>query len=425
MGAFRTTQPPGHPGVVVRRVLTCSALLLVAAAPLATADEKTTERSSVAVEERVTRLVADVGVGSLTVRPGARPVVEITKTWETGEEPEVTVTEEDGVLSVTTRCPYLVDGPLVFVGGVSNCAVDITVTLPRGPLDTDLSLSSGPLALSAFRGAHRLSAGTGSVVVAGTSGAAVLVDVSSATVSVRDVRTDRLEVRTGTGDATVTSTRARGRAVLDTSSGTLSLQGLAADALTVGSGTGDIALRDSRSTGRVELTTSSGSLEVDSLAAARLSADTGTGTVSVARSSLLGDLVVDSSSGAVDLQTTTASAASVTTGTAAVTLDALRARTVAVETSSGRVDLRRTNASTYDVRSGSGPVLVDTAVAPQELVVDTSSGNIDVTVPRGAYSLLVDSSDDDVEVDGITDSADAGRRLDLRTGSGSITVRGR
>jgi DUF4097 and DUF4098 domain-containing protein YvlB len=412
----------------VRRVLACSLLSLVAAAPLAVAapGEEMTARSTVPVEERVTRLVTDLEAGSLTVRPGAKPVVEITKTWETGAEPEVEVTEEDGVLTVTSRCPFLVDGPLVYVGGVSNCTVDVAVTLPRGALDTALSLTSGPLVLSSFRGAHRLSTGTGSVTVSGTSGASLLIDASSADVSLRDVRTDRLEVRTGTGDATVTSTQARGRALVDTSSGTLSLEALTADALTVESGTGDVVLRSSRSKGRVDLATSSGALEVESLSAARLSIDTGTGPVSLSRSTLLGDLVVESSSGAVQVQTTTASTASFESGTAVVTLDALRARSIAVDSSSGRVDVRRSHASTYDVRTGSAPVVVDTSVAPRDLAVETSSGDIDVTVPRGAYSLLVDSStDDDIEVDGVTDSPSAERRLDLRTSSGSITVRGR
>lgn len=90
-----------------------------------------------------------------------------------------------------------------------------------------------------------------------------------------------------------------------------------------------------------------------------------------------------------------------------------------VEANSGRVEAHDIGGPAQ-VKTSSGEVELELATA-QDVTVDADSGNVEVTVPDGAYqvSTNADSGNVDSEID---NDPSGEHRLDLRTDSGNITV---
>ncbi|WP_067811914.1 DUF4097 family beta strand repeat-containing protein [Actinomadura kijaniata] len=91
---------------------------------------------------------------------------------------------------------------------------------------------------------------------------------------------------------------------------------------------------------------------------------------------------------------------------------------VSGSTSNGEIALTAVGA--VDVATGSGDVTVTTAV-PQNVRVKTSNGEIALTVPRGSYQVRAQSKNGDRNLR-VPHTPGAGRRIDLTTGNGDITV---
>jgi len=72
------------------------------------------------------------------------------------------------------------------------------------------------------------------------------------------------------------------------------------------------------------------------------------------------------------------------------------------------------------VESSSGNVVVELTTA-DDVRVEADSGNVDVTVPQGAYQVRTSADSGDVDGD-LTDDPAGAHRLDLRADSGNITV---
>jgi Putative adhesin len=92
---------------------------------------------------------------------------------------------------------------------------------------------------------------------------------------------------------------------------------------------------------------------------------------------------------------------------------------VNVEVSSGNADLRGIGGAAQ-VRAESGNVTVGMEV-PEDVRIQAASGNVEVSVPDGAYRVEASAASGDVD-NQIGSDAAAGHHLDLHTESGNVTV---
>jgi hypothetical protein len=91
-----------------------------------------------------------------------------------------------------------------------------------------------------------------------------------------------------------------------------------------------------------------------------------------------------------------------------------------VVATSGDVHVRNA-AGPVDIRATSGDVDVKLAV-PASVTASVDSGDLVVTVPRGAYQVHAGADSGDREVSGITDDPTSKNVLNLRASSGDVTV---
>ncbi|MGK5555247.1 DUF4097 family beta strand repeat-containing protein [Actinomadura kijaniata] len=91
---------------------------------------------------------------------------------------------------------------------------------------------------------------------------------------------------------------------------------------------------------------------------------------------------------------------------------------VSGSTSTGEIDL--SSVGTVDVATGNGDVTI-TTTAPQDIRVKTSNGEIALTVPRGPYQVRTRTGHGDRNLK-VPHTPGAGRRIDLTTGNGDITL---
>lgn len=95
---------------------------------------------------------------------------------------------------------------------------------------------------------------------------------------------------------------------------------------------------------------------------------------------------------------------------------------VFAETSAGNVTLKNAKSTDVDVRVSSGNVELGFAVAPKTVFTHVSSGNIEVTVPRGeAYKVTADTSAGQRTVNVDVNSA-AERSIEVDTSSGNVVL---
>lgn len=184
----------------------------------------------------------------------------------------------------------------------------------------------------------------------------------------------------------------------------------------------------------LRLDTHAGAITAEDLRG-RIILDTGSGGVRAG--GIEGELVVDTGSGDVVLRDARVGTLSVDTGSGTVQLDGFRADALTVDTGSGGV--RGTgDAEVVEVDTGSGDVSLDLGGTLRDVTVDAGSGNVTLAVPAGygaRVSLETSSGDLDVNLplqvvrrgrDALEGTIGDGRgRLEVDTGSGTITVRGK
>jgi ferric-dicitrate binding protein FerR (iron transport regulator) len=95
---------------------------------------------------------------------------------------------------------------------------------------------------------------------------------------------------------------------------------------------------------------------------------------------------------------------------------------VSVKTTSGDVTGNSLSAASADITTTSGEVELDTRSASSQLKVDTTSGDVDVTVPQDVpYRVRLESTSGDYD-QGILDVPSSPRLLSVTTTSGDITL---
>ncbi|MEQ4303614.1 DUF4097 family beta strand repeat-containing protein [Plantactinospora sp. B6F1] len=123
-----------------------------------------------------------------------------------------------------------------------------------------------------------------------------------------------------------------------------------------------------------------------------------------------GDIAVTDASGAVRVET----------GSGDITLDRLPG-TVTARAGSGSIEGRSLGAGKVNAQTGSGDIRLTLGTAGS-VQASASSGSIELTVPAGDYRVRAHADSGDVDVT-VPDDPAAESVLDVRTGSGDITVR--
>lgn len=199
-----------------------------------------------------------------------------------------------------------------------------------------------------------------------------------------------------TGDGDVEFEGFDGELMVDTGSGEVEL-GTVRGQITIDTGSGDI--RVDEAIGNVDLDTGSGDVRVEKVAAGRLVVDTGSGSVVVADGSA-GDLEIDTGSGDVVLDGVDAVNALIDTGSGDVRVDSplQQARVLTIDTGSGDVRIYGGADASFALNANMRRRQVD--IGYDDVSVQSSRGT---QVVRG---------------DGRT-------RIEVRTGSGSCSIRPR
>ncbi|UCF19459.1 MAG: DUF4097 family beta strand repeat protein [Gemmatimonadota bacterium] len=190
--------------------------------------------------------------------------------------------------------------------------------------------------------------------------------------------------------------------------------------------------------GDTRIDTGSGSVEARAIRG-NLNIDTGSGSVEAA--DVQGDeILIDTGSGKVTLTGASGREIKIDTGSGSVTLEGASARDVEIDTGSGSVRASEIEADNTTLDTGSGSVTLDLIrLSGGQHVIDTGSGGVTVMIPTdasvhviaetgsGGFNLDVPDaqlrrmSRDHVEVE----IGGGGARLEIETGSGSVTLRAR
>lgn len=164
-----------------------------------------------------------------------------------------------------------------------------------------------------------------------------------------------------------------------------------------------------------------------------LSVDIGSGHVVVRGSS--GPVAIDTGSGGVDLENIDGGPIAVDTGSGEVTGEDLDSEPLAISTGSGSIRLAEVRSDQVTLDSGSGEIAVELNGSMRNLVVDTGSGDVSVSIPRGTGAdLSVETGSGGIETNLVMETryrkrnelvgriGDGGGSIRIETGSGTVTL---
>ncbi len=157
--------------------------------------------------------------------------------------------------------------------------------------------------------------------------------------------------------------------------------------------------------GRVQVTNVDGELRVDA-AAAEVTSRSTRGRLAIETGA--GDVAVDDASGSISLET----------GSGDVRINRIRDGDLKLETGSGAVEGSGITVGTADIETGSGDIRID-AVASPRLSLETGSGSVNATLTAGPEMLHAETGSGDITVR-LPDNTSAS--VDLDTGSGDFQV---
>jgi lia operon protein LiaG len=308
----------------------------------------------------------------------------------------------------------------------------------------------------------------GTVTVTGGSGAAVIVELTRGGADQARLRvetgpldgretlrvlypTDRLVYRTGRGhhqtrvyvnpDGTFgdgDSWRRRGDRVEIRSSGS-GLEAYADLRITVPAGrrftlhlaAGDVSAADLE--GTVTIDTHSAPVTASRIRGS-LFVDVGSGSVEV--TDVQGDVSLDTGSGSMRVSGVSGATVVLDTGSGSVVASDVTATNLVIDTGSGGIDLARASAETITLDTGSGTITAELLADPRNVVIDSGSGSVRLTVPPDfGAEVEIDTGSGGIDVDlplqlrrwernhVVGSIGDGQGRLVIDTGSGSVTIR--
>lgn len=164
-----------------------------------------------------------------------------------------------------------------------------------------------------------------------------------------------------------------------------------------------------------------------------LSVDIGSGEVVVEGGS--GPVAIDTGSGEVKLSGIRGGPIAVDTGSGEVVAEDLESEPLAISTGSGSIRIVNTRSDHVALDSGSGEIVVDLTGALENLVIDTGSGDVSVSIPRGTGAeLSVETGSGEIESNLAVETQYRKRNelvgrigngrgsIRIETGSGTVTL---
>jgi putative adhesin len=204
------------------RLVAASVLVLLAAAAsmgglwAATAGTKST--SFLAAAE-VVRVEIDVGRGNVELVGGGLDEVSVRRTdhFAYDHSPEEVRTEVDGVIRITSSCANLLIG---------SCSADYRVTVSDN-VPVVVRTPHGNIAISNYRGSAQLDTTYGSISVSSFCGFVLRATTKAGNIDVATgCSPDRVELRTDTGNVTVSVPEGRYRVDAATTNGSVDVRGV-------------------------------------------------------------------------------------------------------------------------------------------------------------------------------------------------------
>ncbi|HMC70478.1 MAG TPA: DUF4097 family beta strand repeat-containing protein [Mycobacteriales bacterium] len=341
--------------------------------------------------------------GNVVVKAGTNLSVAAHEQWNY-EQPTLTVTVKNQVLSVRATCPNLVSGPYLYIGdpGVNDCAIDLTVVVPAR---TDLTVTSygGAVTSTGINGVQKLKGYSGTVTVTGSRSraltvesegvlavthstlglAALTADNSRATLD--DVTANVASVRAEGGDAAVTASHVtRALSVVSDVAG-VTLRNVSAGQLTATSESGQVSVESTNVVGSAALTGNNGSITVGGLTAGQLAAKAYGGPVVVKNTTVRRDATVVAEDGSVTTESVRAASLSVEAASGTASLSS--------STVTGLVHLTADNggADVNDLRAGQ--LVVNAAGGAVSIGSTAVRGQLSVTNHNGGATLAKVSAD--------------------------------
>jgi hypothetical protein len=196
-------------------------------------------------------------------------------------------------------------------------------------------------------------------------------------------------------------------------------------------GVGSLRIADVQ--GTVTARTNAAGVEVENFAG-DLTVNTGSGGIRAQR--LRGVASLRTGSGGVRLSAAEGERMEVRTGSGGIDLRGSTVQQLTLSAGSGRLQIEDVRARSITARTGSGGITARLNSAPAELMLNTGSGGVNLTLPRGTGAALdINTGSGGIRVDLPTTTVSSGRshlrattgdgsgRVRIRTGSGGVTVR--
>lgn len=416
--------PGAYPAAVA------SAALLVALAATASAGTsgdpapwEHQEQSSTGLYSAVRTVKVDVDSGNVVVHHGKASRVTSTSTWFM-TKPTVTVTLRNGVLTVTGRCPRLVNSSLVSAGDLfGSCRTDIDVSLSSPPHALTAGTGFGDVTVAGVRGPSRLSSGLGDVTARDLRGGAVSVSTGGGDADLSEVTAAGLRTSSGSGNTRLSRVRSSRGISVSTSGGTVSVVALIAPSAQVSTGNAQAQLVNVRVGSLGIHTDGSPAILSDSrVRTAALSSGAGQAQLNAVQAS--SGLTVETGGGAVQVDQVRAPRISVASSQGATTLSRSFLGTVSVRTDGGPLQLSGTSFRTLDADARTGGVSMTVPAVFSRLAVSTSDADMTLTVPAGPYVLDLRNTGK-VSLLGVRPDPGAASTIAVSSGTGDITLHGR
>lgn len=194
----------------------------------------------------------------------------------------------------------------------------------------------------------------------------------------------------------------------------LVLEGLGVDVSSA-----DVKLSGVEAQGEISLESSSGKLCAEDCSGADMRLESSSGAQSVLRTELSGELRSDSSSGGFTAESLACRALSVESTNGGQSFRDLRCDRLELSASSGKIRGTELRCGSVKSESSSGSVQLAFAAAPASIGIETSSGDVELVLPKGTgINLLFDSGSGKFGGELIRGDLP----IDVETSSGDLTI---